>query len=101
MSIICTLLNDGLLAKSDTVVVFNGSVSLVRQFDLTATESVYLIMLELLLEAIGCLVKPCGLDEGSFSINQIDVHDGALTTIVLPGAHIALLHDARFDDPVG
>lgn len=47
-----------------------------------------------------CLIEASRLDEGTFAIDQIDRHDSALTTGILPRAHFGFLDQSGLDDPV-
>jgi len=86
--------------ESYAVVILNRSVPLVGKFDLAARKCVDLIDLKHLIQLGCCLIETCSLDEGTFAINQIDRHDCALATGILPRAHLGFLDESGLDDPV-
>ena len=98
--VLVEVLNDGLLIEIEAEVILDGGELFVCHLDLASCKAVDLALLDSLVEACGCVVEGCGLDDGLFAINEVNVDKLTLTSRIRPVPHVTFLHDSCLDHPV-
>ena len=98
--IVWTPLDHGVLTKGQTVVMLDWSELFVWHLDLTIAECIHLAFCELIEIADSLVIEACGLDQGTLSVYQIEAHDLAFTSIILPLAKLTSLNYASLNYPV-
>ena len=92
--------NFRLLIKDYRVVVLDTRILLISHFDLTVGEKVDPILNESVLVVVRLVIEESGLDLRALTIDQFDVEERALASIILPRLLVMLLGNACLNLPV-
>ena len=99
--VIFALLDFGLEAKSKAKVILDRCVPLVCDFHLSVCEHVNSIFVDFIEPSFRCLVVHRGLDHGALTIDQVNIQNFALASLIFVLFDRGLLHHSGLEPPVG
>ncbi len=94
------MFNSGVLVKNDTIVVLYACVLLVRHLHLSVCKSVDLVFDQKIIVVVSLIIEEGRLDLGACRVNQFDIEQTAVASLIFPSLFLVLLCDASFYLPI-
>ena len=100
-AVLVSLYHVRVLVESQAVVVLDGGELLVGELDLNVGEEIHLVLFEHRAELGSCLGPEEGcLDQDLILVDELKVHEGALTLLIAPLTRLVLLGHSCPDFPI-
>ena len=98
--VIFHFLNIGISVKCQTVVILDRGELLIGKLDRASWKQIDFVFFQSRGKLVDCISKECGLNLGSFFIDELNVHEDTFSFLVLPLFLISFLCNPCSDSPV-